>query len=204
MKGRRISALVTASLLAMTSLAAMQQTAMADDEKTVITIWSKDRHDADYVQKKIDEYNETNTNNIEVNYQLYTDNYAQAVDMAVQSGEMPDILVYQDQMFDKYLGEGQWADLYEFMDDDMKDYFKDVIYKGYNELNGKLYFIPTTGTTCRLFYNKEIFERVGIENPPKTLEELVDDAKLITSKLSGEGIYGFAENMKSASSGRGC
>lgn len=201
MKGRRISALATASLLAMTSLAAMQQTAMADDEKTVITIWSKDRHDADYVQKKIDEYNETNTDNIEVNYQLYTDNYAQAVDMAVQSGEMPDILVYQDQMFDKYLGEGQWADLYEFMDDDMKDYFKDVIYKGYNELDGKLYFIPTTGTTCRLFYNKEIFERVGIENPPKTLEELVDDAKLITSQLSGEGIYGFAENMKSASSG---
>ena len=201
MKGRRISALATASLMAMTSLAAMPQATMADEEKTVINIWSKDRHDADYVQKKIDEYNETNTDNIEVNYQLYTDNYAQAVDMAVQSGEMPDILVYQDQMFDKYLGEGQWADLYEFMDDDMKDYFKDVIYEGYNELDGKLYFIPTTGTTCRLFYNKEIFERVGIENPPETLEEMVEDAKLITSELSGEGIYGFAENMKSASSG---
>lgn len=99
------------------------------------------------------------------------------------------------------MGEDQWADLYEFMDDDMKEYFKDVIYEGYNELDGKLYFIPTTGTTCRLFYNKEIFERVGIENPPETLEELVEDAKLITSELSGEGIYGFAENMKSASSG---
>ncbi len=201
MKGRRISALATASLMAMTSLAAMPQTAMADEEKTVITIWSKDRHDADYVQQKIDEYNETNTDNIEVNYQLYTDNYVQAIDMAVQSGEMPDILVYQEQMFDKYVGEDQWADLYEFMDDDMKEYFKDVIYEGYNELDGKLYFIPTTGTTCRLFYNKEIFERVGIENPPETLEELVEDAKLITSELSGEGIYGFAENMKSASSG---
>lgn len=201
MKGRRISALATASLMAMTSLAAMPQTAMADEEKTVITIWSKDRHDADYVQKKVDEYNETNTDNIEVNYQLYTDNYVQAIDMAVQSGEMPDILVYQEQMFDKYVGEGQWADLYEFMDDDMKDYFKDVIYEGYNELDGKLYFIPTTGTTCRLFYNTEIFERVGIENPPETLEEMVEDAKLITSELSGEGIYGFAENMKSASSG---
>lgn len=101
MKGRRISALATASLMAMTSLAAMPQTAMADEEKTVITIWSKDRHDADYVQQKIDEYNETNTDNIEVNYQLYTDNYVQAIDMAVQSGEMPDILVYQEQMFDK-------------------------------------------------------------------------------------------------------
>lgn len=201
MKGKRISALATASLMAMTALATMPQLAMADEEKTVINIWSKDRHDADYVQKKVDEYNENNTDNIEVNYQLYTDNYTQAVDMAVQSGEMPDILVFQDQMFDKYIGEDQWADLYEFMDDDMKEMFKDVIHEGYNEFDGKLYFIPTTGTTCRLFYNKEIFDRVGIENPPKTLEEMVEDAKMITAELAGEGIYGFAENMKSASSG---
>lgn len=201
MKGKRMSALATAGLMAMTALAAMPQSAMADEEKTVINIWSKDRHDADYVQKKVDEYNENNTDNIEVNYQLYTDNYTQAVDMAVQSGEMPDILVFQDQMFDKYIGEDQWADLYEFMDDDMKEMFKDVIHEGYNEFDGKLYFIPTTGTTCRLFYNKEIFDRVGIENPPKTLEEMVEDAKLITAELAGEGIYGFAENMKSASSG---
>lgn len=201
MKGKRISALATASLMAMTALATMPQLAMADEEKTVINIWSKDRHDADYVQKKVDEYNENNTDNIEVNYQLYTDNYTQAVDMAVQSGEMPDILVFQDEMFDKYIGEDQWADLYEFMDDDMKEMFKDVIHEGYNEFDGKLYFIPTTGTTCRLFYNKEIFDRVGIENPPKTLEEMVEDAKLITAELAGEGIYGFAENMKSASSG---
>lgn len=201
MKGKRISALATASLMAMTALATMPQLAMADEEKTVINIWSKDRHDADYVQKKVDEYNENNTDNIEVNYQLYTDNYTQAVDMAVQSGEMPDILVFQDQMFDKYIGEDQWADLYEFMDDDMKEMFEDVIHEGYNEFDGKLYFIPTTGTTCRLFYNKEIFDRVGIENPPKTLEEMVEDAKLITAELAGEGIYGFEENMKSASSG---
>ena len=201
MKGKRMSALATAGLMAMTALAAMPQSAMADEEKTVINIWSKDRHDADYVQKKVDEYNENNSDNIEVNYQLYTDNYTQAVDMAVQSGEMPDILVFQDEMFDKYIGEDQWADLYEFMDDDMKEMFKDVIHEGYNEFDGKLYFIPTTGTTCRLFYNKEIFDRVGIENPPETLEEMVEDAKLITSELAGEGIYGFAENMKSASSG---
>lgn len=172
-----------------------------DGEKTVIKVWSKDRHDATYVQKKIDEYNASNTDNIQVDYQLYTDNYVQAVDMAVQSGELPDILVEQDQMFDKYVNEGQWANLYDYMDDDMKEYFKDVIYPGYNELDGKLYFISTCGTTCRLFYNKEIFERVGLTEPPKTLEEVVEYAKKITSELSGEGIYGFAENMKSASSG---
>lgn len=170
-------------------------------EKTVINIWSKDRHDADYVQQKIDEYNETNTDNVEVVYTLYTDNYQQAIDMAAQNGELPDILVYQGAAFNKYLLNGTWADLYQFMDDDMKEYFSSVIVPGYNEFDGKLYFLPTTGSTCRLFYNKEIFDRVGIAGPPETLEEMVEDAKLITSELKDEGIYGFAENMKSASSG---
>lgn len=181
--------------------AGTEQSSAASGEKTVINIWSKDRHDATYVQSKVDEYNANNTDNVQINYQLYTDNYVQAIDMAVQSGELPDILVQQDQMFDKYVNEGQWANLYDYMDADMKEYFKSVIYPGYNELDGKLYFIPTSGTTCRLFYNKEIFKQVGIAEPPKTLEEMVEDAKLITSQLSKEGIYGFAENMKSASSG---
>lgn len=175
-------------------------TGTGSGDKTVINIWSKDRHDADYVQAKVDEYNKTNNDNIEVKYQLYTDNYVQAVDMAVQNNELPDILVYQETIFNKYVGTGQWADLYPFMDSDMKSYFADEVFDGYNEFDGKLYYIPTTGTTCRLFYNKEIFERVGITNPPETLEEMVQDAKLITSELSGEGIYGFAENMKSANS----
>lgn len=82
----------------------------------------------------------------------------------------------------------------------MKEYFKDEIYEGINEIDGKLYYIPTCGTTGRLIYNKEIFERVGIKNPPTTMKEMVEDAKQITSQLSGEGIYGFAQHMKSASS----
>lgn len=172
----------------------------ASGEKTVINVWSKDRHDADYVQAKIDEYNANNTDNIEVVYTLYTDNYKQAIDMAAQNGELPDFLVYQGEAFDKYYPSGQWADISQFMDDDMKSYFADVIFPGYNEKDGKIYFIPTTGSTCRLFYNTEIFERVGIDAPPATLEELVEDAKLITSELKSEGIYGFAENMKSANS----
>lgn len=177
------------------------ETTAADGEKTVITIWSKDRHDATYALEKMDEYNATNTDNILIDYKLYTDNYPQAVDMAIQGGELPDILVQHDGIYNKYVTEGQWANLYDYMDDDMKEYFKDVIFPGYNELAGKLYFLPTCGTTCRLFYNKEIFERVGIIKAPEMLEEVVEYAKLITDQLSGEGIYGFAESMKNASSG---
>lgn len=214
MKRRRLAALSLAIVLAAgmmagcgsssgdkdASQAGSQGAAASESGKTVITIWSKDRHDAKYIQSKVDEYNKNNTDNIEVNYQLYTDNYKQAVDLAVQSGELPDILNLQDQVYNQYVNQGQWADLYQFMDEDMKAYFKDEIYPGINEVDGKLFYIPTCGTTGRLIYNKEIFEKAGIANPPSTLEEMVEDARTITSKLSGEGIYGFAQNMKSASS----
>lgn len=172
----------------------------ASGDKTVITIWTKDRHDANYIQEKVDVYNETNTDNVQVEYQLYTDNFDQAVDLAVQSGELPDILTLNDQVYNKYVNQGQWLDLYEYMDNDMKEYFKDEVYEGINEIDGKLYYIPTCGTTGRLIYNKEIFEKVGIDAPPTTMKEMVEDAKLITSELSGEGIYGYAQHMKSASS----
>jgi multiple sugar transport system substrate-binding protein len=172
-------------------------------EKTKVVIWSKDRHDADLITARVADYNKTNTDNIEVDYQIYTENYEQAIDMAFQSGEAPDILTQQTQIFQKYVNSGRWADYNQFMDDDFKKTFGSVIVPGLNEIDGKVYYIPTTGTTGRLFYNKAIFEKAGIANPPTTLEEMVEDAKLITSKLSGEGIYGFAANMKSPASALG-
>lgn len=205
MKKKKVLSLLLVGAMAMASLAGCggsseEEEASDSEGKTVITIWTKDRADASYVQAKIDAYNESNTDNVQVEYEMYTDNFDQAVDLAVQSGDLPDILTLNDQVYQQYVNQGMWLDLYEYMDDDMKAYFADEIYEGINEIDGKLYYIPTCGTTGRLFYNKEIFERVGIENPPTSLAEMVEDAKLITSELSGEGIYGFAQNMKSASS----
>lgn len=169
-------------------------------EKTVVTVWTKDRHDAEYQQAKVDEYNATNTDGIEVKYEIYSDNYVQAIDMAFQSDEAPDIMVCQNQMFANYVNAGKYADLYPLMDDEFKATFADCFMEGVNVIDGKCYFVPTTATTCRLFYNKDIFARVGIAEAPTSLEEMVEDAKLITKELSSEGIYGFAANMKSASS----
>ena len=48
-------------------------------------------------------------------------------------------------------------DLYQYMDEDMKEYFKDEVYEGINQIDGKLYYIPTCGTTGRLiiaFFHK--------------------------------------------------
>ena len=167
--------------------------------KTVIRLWTNDRHDATFWTEKVDEYNATNTDNIELRYEIYTDNLLQAVDMAFQTGEAPDIMKY-DMYFDKYILDNRYVDLMPYLTDEQKELTKDVWYEGQNLIDGKLYFIPTGNTCLRLFYNKTIFERLGLE-VPTTLDEMVEAALTITEELSGEGIYGFACNLKSASNG---
>lgn len=205
MRLKKIMSLILSGVVLVSSLTACgnienNKNEKIEGDKTVIKIWTKDRHDANYIQKKVDDYNKNNKYNVQVDYQLYTDNFDQAVDLAIQSEELPDILTLNDQVYNKYVNQGQWLDLYKYMDEDMKKYFKDVVYEGINEIDGKLYYIPTCGTTGRLIYNKEIFEKAGISEPPKTMKEMVEDARKITAMFSKEGIYGYAQHMKSASS----
>lgn len=175
----------------------------ASGEKTVVTVWTKDRHDADFMQGLVDEYNATNTDNIEIKYEIYSDNYIQAVDMAFQSGEAPDMMVVQETVINNYMNSGKFADLIPFMDDEFKKTFADNMIDGFNVIDGKCYYVPTASTSCRLFYNKEIFARVGVDKAPASMEEMIEIAKKITAELSGEGIYGFASNFKSPSSALG-
>lgn len=169
-------------------------------EKQVVTVWTKDRHDAEFQLKKIEEYNASNDDNIEIRYSIYGDNYLQSVDVAFQSGTAPDILVFTSQVYNNYVLSDKFADLTPFMDDEFKEKFATCMIDGLNVIDGKCYYIPTTASLCRLFYNKDIFERAGIEEPPSTLQEMVETAEIITEKLSKEGIYGFAANMKYPSS----
>ena len=172
----------------------------ANGESKVITVWTKDRADSEYMTAAVEEYNKTNTHGYIVEYQIYSDNYPSAINLAYQNGEAPDIMVYQNDMFQSWVNAGKFADLTPFMDDEFKATFGENIYEGINQIDGKVYYVPTACTVTRLFYNTEIFERVGIQAPPTTLDEMIEDAKLITSQLSSEGIYGFAANMKSPSS----
>ncbi|MGO4447993.1 extracellular solute-binding protein [Phyllobacterium sp. TAF24] len=50
------------------------------------------------------------------------------------------------------------------------------------EYQGKRYGMPWILDTKYLFYNKEILEKAGIKNPPKTWGELAEQAKIIKDK----------------------
>ena len=50
------------------------------------------------------------------------------------------------------------------------------------QADSKYYGMPWILDTKYLFYNKEILEKAGIANPPKTWEELMDQARIIKEK----------------------
>lgn len=167
------------------------------EAETTVKLWSMNRHDAVYVKDAVAKFNATNKYGIKIDYTIYTDNYDQAVDLAFAANEAPDVLSAQGAVFQRYVGRGGFEPLNAYMSSEFKARFDDYFVEGFNMFDGKIYNVPVFGTAGRLIYNKGIFERVGIKAPPKTLDELVADSKLITDKLKGEGIYGFAANLKS-------
>lgn len=164
--------------------------------KTTISYWTTNRHDQEYMTKKIGEFNES-SDSIYIDFQVYADNYSQMLDLAFSTDTAPDVFQVSD--FPTYYAKGYMMSLNSFLDDAYKARFGEGAFvEGINSYDGEIYSLPYTASACRLFYNQDIFDRVGIAGPPETLEEMVADAKLITEQLSGEGIYGFAGNYKSA------
>nr|PZM90022.1 MAG: hypothetical protein DIU81_01380 [[Clostridium] cellulosi] len=64
------------------------------------------------------------------------------------------------------------------------------------QFDGKVYGIPGDGDVRTLIYRKDLFEKAGISNPPKTWSELEDAAKKLTQRDSSGNttVWGFALN----------
>jgi ABC-type glycerol-3-phosphate transport system substrate-binding protein len=69
---------------------------------------------------------------------------------------------------------------------DWKDYNENMLRENMT-VDGKIYLVPTYTVPHVLYYNKEIYEKAGIKEPPKTWDELIAVAKKLTKDTKGEG-----------------
>lgn len=167
--------------------------AMADDV-TTITYWVNDRHDSEYMTEMVEKYNKENTDNIYIDMQIITDDYENMISLAYTGGTAPDII-------------GQSVTLKNFVDNDMLVPLNDYIdadeeyqkvnepyehaYEGLNYMNGNLYWVYSgMRSGVRIEYNKDLLEKNGYTEIPKTLDEYIDMAKAITEAGDGE-YYGI-------------
>jgi len=169
-------------------------------EKVKLVFWTFDRHDANFIQELVDNYNATNTDNIQVEMKSMAENYAQSVDIAFASDQSPDILRPNQDTMIPFMKKNYLAPLDAYLTDEMKEKFGPTFQDQVNRFDGKIFSLPNFGYTLRLVYNQELFDKAGIQEPPKSLDELVADAKKITEVGKANGQYGFALNFKSPKS----
>ncbi|KRE83965.1 ABC transporter substrate-binding protein [Paenibacillus sp. Soil766] len=169
--------------------------------KTKLAYWTNDRHDMDYIKSVVQKFNETNGENIEVEMVVKTEDFNQAIDLAFASGQAPDIIRVKENTIQPFAAKGYLKPIDTYVNDAMKKKFP--IIDDFNRIGGKLYSLPNYGSTLRLIYNKDLFAKAGIAAPPKTLKEMVEDAKKITAVGKASGSYGFALNFKSPDSALG-
>lgn len=101
---------------------------------------------------------------------------------------------------DKLVKAGYIGALDSYLTPDLKDLIgAGNMVEGMDVFNGKLYSLPNYGSTFRLLYNLALFKKAGIAEPPKTLAEMVTDAKKITEAGKDDDAYGFAINLKTPS-----
>lgn len=171
------------------------------EEKVVVKWWTLHRHDMEFMQEWVDKFNKENPYNIEVEYSVHSDNYQQALELATESNEAPDIFAPQQAI--KYYVDRKMAEpLDQYITDEFFTFLgEDNFIEPRNMVDGKIYSLPNNGSVFRLIYNQDLFDRAGITKVPETMDEVIETAKIITDNYKSEGIYGFGLNLKSAFSG---
>jgi multiple sugar transport system substrate-binding protein len=157
-----------------------------------ITVWTNNGHDSTYMKKKVAEFNKKNTGSIQVDYVVHSDNYGNLITMSAASGQTPDVMSINasDHLDLKtYVDSGIIQEITPFLTDDFKKTtaLDSNKYEGLNVIGSKVYWVPTIlRSGNRLIYNKDLFKNAGVKSTPKTLDEIVQDAKIITSYGKGK------------------
>lgn len=169
-----------------TASGAASPAASASKEKVIVEVWTNTRHDKEVREGLIKKYNETNKDNIEIDYKIFTDNYNDQIKLALNAGKLPD-LIYN---FPSALTDADiQLDLNPLITPDIRKRFNDGAFTILPfAKNGELSALTENTTIGKLVYNKDLFKAAGLdpEKPPKTWQELREYAKKITAVGGGK------------------
>jgi multiple sugar transport system substrate-binding protein len=101
---------------------------------------------------------------------------------AINGGNPPDVAMpFGPDYVGQWCAGGLWQDLAPYMKADgmsINDFAPAAI--TYTNVSGKQCALPSLTDAYGLYYNKDMFAKAGIAGPPKTMDELMADAKRLT------------------------
>ncbi|QYO78039.1 ABC transporter substrate-binding protein [Devosia salina] len=190
--------LVGAIALATTSMLTLGA-ALAQDEVT-ITIWSLD--DANQPALNLAREFDEREPGIKVEYrEIQFDDVVSEAMRAFATGQAPDIIAVDNPEHALFAARGAFLDITDRIANseviDPANYFPGPL----NSVawDGKLYGVPKATNTIALYYNKDLYAKAGITEPPKTWDELVEVSRKLNDPANN--IYGLAFSAKANEEG---
>ncbi|MGN0362875.1 MAG: ABC transporter substrate-binding protein [Bilifractor sp.] len=181
-------------------LSMMTGCGQSDSEKTEITVlhgWGST--EADHVAMR-EIYLDFEKDNPDIDVNLVSMPSSEDVIHKVQEmltvGELPDVIftgaLGEDSIYDFMVDKGYAVNLQPYLEQD-PTFAKDIApatRKRWMTEDGRIYTVSDVLLLAGYWYNTDIFQKAGIENPPSTWDELLEDCKKIQtfSDQNGDSI----------------
>ena len=183
---------MTAVLFGLTACGNKQESKSAEGKTTIRFASWDTADDVDAQQKMVDKFNEEHPD-IQVVLEAYGSDFDTKISASMGSGDAPDVMYMWN--YPAYHEGLEPLDSYiEKEGEEYKKNFYSTLWN-YNSYDGQIYGLPVGFTTHCVYYNKDLFEKAGVEEPKDgwTWEDLEEKAKKINEAT---GVKGFSFSMK--------
>lgn len=161
-------------------------------KKIELTFWHgiESPENNQVLTEMINKFNQSHKD-IYVNAQSYgaQDQAIGKIQTAVAGKKAPDLVWLASAYTGQFAKADVLAPVEEFIKND-SSFKKDDIYQGLWDVSsyqGKIYTAPFDAGNIGIFYNKDLFEKAGIKEVPKTWDEFREAAKKLTVDKDGDG-----------------
>lgn len=127
--------------------------------------------------------------NIKIDFLHIPQNYFQKIHLLIASNTAPDVIFMNNQYLPIYANAGVLEDLSQYDKDFQLDKFFESSIKALT-YDKKIYAIPRDISTLVIFYNKDIFDKYGVNYPKEnwSYDEFLKTAKKLTHRPNLYGI----------------
>ena len=179
-----------------------ETTADGSGKTLVVNIW--DNNQLEGLRQIADEWSAKTGVKVQMNVITWVE-YWTLLEAGASGGEMPDVFWMHINEAQKYMRADMLLNLNDYIakDDaiDLNNYYEGIV-DIYN-LNGNQYALPKDHDTIAMIYNKEIFDKYGVEYPNDnwTWDDYAAAAAKIREAGKDDGVYGTAMNTNDGQDG---
>lgn len=164
-----------------------------------IRVWSDNAHEKDLRLRQIDEFNSTTGKNlgIVIEYTVYGSDYQDAIKAAAMSGDAPELFRPTSNFLTSFVDSGYMVPITRLPGGmELVSKYEGSLVNNQHIFSGEVYTLPYNLTTYKLIINNDLFQKAGIDEPPRTWEEVSEAAAKITKAGKGKA-FGWILGLQS-------